>query len=137
MGYGQELNSTSTISSINHLLNVKEAKKHHNYYNREDVYLIIEQYKNLLISKYLVIYIELPLINITTSVCLNDNAVTLLDFVRLFLFNFTSFILVQNGAMICFLSYFLIQNFLFCIYHIINFIVAFLYLHFVINAENK
>ena len=89
------------------MINVKEAKKHHSYYNRVHVYLIIEQYKNLLISKYLVIYMELPLINITTSVCLNDNAVTLLDFVRLFLFNFTSFILVQNGAIICILSYFL------------------------------
>ena len=127
----------STISITNHLLNIKEAKKHHSYYNPEHVYLIIEQYKNLLISKRFVIYIELPLINITMSICLNDNAINLLDFVRLFLFNFTSFILVQNVVMIFILSYFLLQNFLFCIYHIINLIVEFLYLHFVINVENK
>ena len=127
----------STISITNHLLNVKEAKKHHSYDNPEHVYLIIEQYKNLLISKRFVIYIELPLINITMSICLNDNAINLLDFVKLFLFIFDSFILVQKGAMICFLSYSLIQIFLFCIYHIINLIVEFLYLHFVINVENK
>ena len=121
---------------LHYLITENKAKIHHHIPNHEETFnLIIMQCKFVSFSKYFIIDIVIHSISIKEFVYRNDSAISWIYFDKLFLFNLDS--IVQREEIICLIGYNLFQHLIYCIYNVIKLLMDFLYLHFVINVENK